>query len=566
MSASPDPATAIQIFAKSAARAAESARASVEIVREQASRQSASSSGYSEANKVLKYPETFGSESHDSDLLSWNEWQSTFRAWLFFAEGAFEDDFATVDSHLSTPLKLQEMTEPTRSHASKLYAILSSLLKHRPKAVLRQLQERNGFECWRQLHNIYAPRNQARSMAILSAIMSAPQFTMKDKTLREQVLALDRMALEYTKASGGPPGDDVLLGTLVRVLPQYKGDSKGKKGKDFKGGKKGDSADSRNKCLYCGKYGHWKRDCRSYQADVAAGKVCEIQASSSQSATTTVIGSSSQTASSAQSDASSVATTQVTSASGVQAKRIQQVSGLSAVHEFGTYVDRPVDVTIFDMSDGDVDIEHVCRSICMVTESNHTNKHVQHLQHSAAEFHELQDLVMSTEPGADLCLQYEALIFSSEEIARFVRHVHQVPKCVRAVSVAGEIEIVLDSGADCSVLPRSFAEVGHDAGGNGGEFEDAQGNLLAVAGVRVADIDIGNFTFRDKFMVSDVKVPLIALGKMYRAGWCVVPGNWLGAGITGLCLTNGKSWAPVWHRQQSLCTTCRIRAVSGLLP
>ena len=58
---------------------------------------------------------------------------------------------------------------------------------------------------------------------------------------------------------------------------------------------------------------------------------------------------------------------------------------------------------------------------------------------------------------------------------------------VRAVSVAGEIEIVLDSGADCSVLPRSFAEVGHDAGGNGGEFEDAQGNPLAVAGVRVAE-------------------------------------------------------------------------------
>ena len=149
----------------------------------------------------------------------------------------------------------------------------------------------------------------------------------------------------------------------------------------------------------------------------------------------------------------------------------------------------------------------------LVTESNHTNKQVQHLQHSAAEFHELQDLVMSTEPGADLCLQYEALIFSSEEIARFVRHVHQVPKCVRAVSVAGEIEIVLDSGADCSVLPRSFAEVGQDAGGNGGEFEDAQGNPLAVAGVRVADIDIGNFTFRDKFIVSDVKVPLIALGR-----------------------------------------------------
>ena len=187
MSASPtDPAAAIQILAESAARAAKSARASVESIREQATSQSASSSGHSEANKVLKYPEACGSESHDADLLSWNEWQATFRAWLFFAEGTFEDDFSTVDSHLRTPLKMHEMTEPTRNRASKLYAILSSLLKHRPKAVLRQLQERNGFECWRQLHNIYAARNQA-------------QFTTKDKTLTEQVLALQEMMFSWAR-------------------------------------------------------------------------------------------------------------------------------------------------------------------------------------------------------------------------------------------------------------------------------------------------------------------------------------------------------------------------------
>ena len=108
--------------------------------------------------------------------------------------------------------ELQEITDSSRSRASKLYAILSSLLKHRPKAVLRQLQERNGFECWRELHNIYAPIRGAAW-----AIMSTPQFTTKDKILRVQVLALDRMALEYTKALGG---DDVLLGTLVRILSQ----------------------------------------------------------------------------------------------------------------------------------------------------------------------------------------------------------------------------------------------------------------------------------------------------------------------------------------------------------
>ena len=42
----------------------------------------------------------------------------------------------------------------------------------------------------------------------------------KDKTLREQLAALERLAAEYERVAGKPVGDDLMLGTFFRCLPQ----------------------------------------------------------------------------------------------------------------------------------------------------------------------------------------------------------------------------------------------------------------------------------------------------------------------------------------------------------
>ena len=162
--------------------------------------------------------DSFGSENHDHDLVTWNDFSDTLKAWLFFVEPAFEANFKDVEK-ASTPLELSSVTDDTKGRSMKLYAILSSLLKHTPKAILRQQDDRNGFGVWRQLHAVYAPRTQARSMALLNAIMTLPP-CVKDKTLREQIQSLERMATEYLQMSGSAPGPDVLPGTLTRVLPQ----------------------------------------------------------------------------------------------------------------------------------------------------------------------------------------------------------------------------------------------------------------------------------------------------------------------------------------------------------
>ncbi|CAE7399020.1 unnamed protein product [Symbiodinium sp. CCMP2592] len=86
--------------------------------------------------------------------------------------------------------------------------------------LLRQVPNRNGYETWRQLVNIYAPRSKVRGLALLNAIMSFPPF-VKSKTTREQVDGLDRLAQEYERVSGVAVNPDILLGTLLRVLPAH---------------------------------------------------------------------------------------------------------------------------------------------------------------------------------------------------------------------------------------------------------------------------------------------------------------------------------------------------------
>ena len=178
-----------------------------------------SSSGFSDANKVLNRPDGFGSTSHESDLSAWQDWSHAFKNWLSFADSDYENFLEVVEKNLDTVIDVAKEPEHVQVKGRKLCAVLSSLLKNKPRTLLKQVENRNGWEVWRQLQNIYAPKTRARSLAVLNALTGAPSFT-KDKTLQEQVFALERISAEYTRVSGNAVGEDVMLGTLLRCLPQ----------------------------------------------------------------------------------------------------------------------------------------------------------------------------------------------------------------------------------------------------------------------------------------------------------------------------------------------------------
>ena len=499
---------------------------------------SSSSAGFSDANKVLSKPDPFGSTSHEADLSSFQDWVQTFRNWITFADGEYEKLLQVVEKNLDKPIDLTTESDEVKQRGTKLYAVLSSMLRHKPRTILKQVEGRNGYEVWRQLHNVYAPKTRARSLAILNALTGAPVFT-KDKTIQEQLFALERISNEYTRVSGRSVGDDVLLGTLLRCLPahirshiqlvmtegstynqvrQYilayetttttwspqkvhqalgvvaapqvhndsgpvpmeidmvqtkgKGKSKGKgkeKGKSGKGkgeqgksgkgktkdkgkgkgsGKKSSSVDAQS-CLYCHKPGHWKRDCRKLKADIAKGVVtCDAHG---------VVRAVEQAPDNASVAASSAAVSTVApshSASNAQPKRVArvqlqpQVFRLDAEDGSG-----PVDLTIYDISQGDAEMDIHVNMISSVDPSGLAG------QGQASDV--ATGLPRRRNDGSqgsgqvELEAMYAALDVCNEHAHEGLtaldarnQHVHSV----RALQKRSEatIDIILDSGADCS--------------------------------------------------------------------------------------------------------------------
>ncbi|CAE7244295.1 RE1 [Symbiodinium sp. CCMP2592] len=94
---------------------------------------------------------------------------------------------------------------------------------------------------------------------------------------------------------------------------------------------------------------------------------------------------------------------------------------------------------------------------------------------------------------------------------------------VRALASVNGEDIILDSGADISALPETYAQVGDPAPSSAQRFVDASGRLLQSKGIRIAEVRVGSIRFREKFLIGGVTCPLLSLGKLYKAGFYVIP-------------------------------------------
>lgn len=212
--ATPEALQMMQVAAQAAQAAAEAAAA----LKQFAERDGSDRQKFSEASKVVKMPEVFGTEDHEADARNWRDFLLNFKSWLFYADKTFESGLSNVESNPKNVVNLAAMNEESKTKAVQLYAILTGLLKGKPLRLLRQQDDRNGLEVYRQLCQLYTPQSKTRALSVLQAFMQFPVFT-KDKTLSEQILSLERLRSEYTRCSGQDLSDDLCLSVLVRCLP-----------------------------------------------------------------------------------------------------------------------------------------------------------------------------------------------------------------------------------------------------------------------------------------------------------------------------------------------------------
>ena len=293
-----------------------------------------------------------------------------------------------------------------------------------------------------------------------------------------------------------------------------KGKSKGKsKGKDTSKGKskgkndkgKGKSvgkdtskrvATQNDQCLHCGKYGHFKRDCWKLNGKPGASRVNQV---------------SDETQSVAGSAAPSTASTSLPSSA--SAVRLFSAMASPVIEELCSEDSdfELRDLTVYDTGGNINMVSHAGVSfddnLCMADRA-----YMERFVHFDISYSDDDDSwTVCNSPSFDL-LSSDVCISDEVDYIRAIGSTSPTP-----------VEVVLDSGADGSVLPLEYAHIGlHDETFHkDSAYVDAQGKPINVRGARIAEVQLGSVRFKERFIIAAVTSPLISMGRLLKDGWCL---------------------------------------------
>ena len=307
-----------------------------------------------------------------------------------------------------------------------------------------------------------------------------------------------------------------------RELGWGKGE-KGKKGKGQGGGKLHPDA-----CRICGKTGHWGNEC--WMKD----KVRNVQTSESTSSSTT---------SSTPSSSSSTTTSSVKRVFNLAENDDLNVVPLTTVYEM-------------EGDDSEVGSVSVSEWWCRMVQSY--DLFADEDQHEVIDYpvgeYEVFDMTMHDAYEADLEWVVDAQ----------VRGIRQPSSAVASSLVDGSYhQVVLDSGADLSVMPRAWLEAGIGVESTGGptvRMVDAQGGIMPNLGSRCVTLDLGQACVQEIFHASDVDTPLLSLGRLLKKGWSLSHLN----NMLHLCNVEEEVAIPVSFKKNSLVIDAQVFAVQGV--
>ena len=144
-----------------------------------------------------------------------------------------------------------------------------------------------------------------------------------------------------------------------------------------------------------------------------------------------------------------------------------------------------------------------------------------------------------------------------------VRGIRQPSRAASSLIDGSFHQVVLDSGADLSVMPRAWLEAGIGAKTSGGptvRMVDAQGGIMPNLGTRCVTVDLGQACVQEIFHASDVDTPLLSLGRLLKKGWSLAHGD----NMLRLCNDEEEVAIPVSFKKNSLVIDAQVFAVQGV--
>ena len=530
---------------------------------------------------LVQKPDVYKPTTRDQEIESWSDWKHGLKNYLSVVDAKYVEEMEVIESDPSRPSSISTMADDTKRRARELYSILVSFMRGRPAKLARAITDQNGYEVWRTLTMEMQPSSRQRQLALV-AQLSTVRFDPA-KSLSEQVTRYEEIIAEYERISSSKFSEDLKITTLVQAAPaalqvqlhmslnsettyaklreqllayersttrwqasstltlpttsttsqdtggpmdvdRVERDTKGKKGKDRKGkgdpkgkgGKKGGKNDAtakpkakpKGECWYCGKTGHFARDCRAKAKEGKGKGGGKVQQVTQEETPTPPPSSSSLPPSSASTFSTSTAATQ------------QQPRAV--------------------------------RRVRMVTPPGVPSCVV-------------YDISEDTAPAEDQDLDEDE--YYSVRAVRFEsgRGTAQGSHDPSDEEIAAQTQIILDTGADASMVPESLRELGAAVPSNvcPPRLCDAQGNAIPTHSLRQYEFWLRNakgnaYCIREVCVVGRVKVPLLAVGKLFRKGWSLVHKD------AGLSLEEpyGLHHTSVKFKNNSLAVAGEIRAIT----
>ena len=133
--------------------------------------------------KIISKPRSFGKEASN-----WSEWKWAFENYMACVEPRFVPELEAAAASPDS-LALDDMGNETQKRSYMLFAVLAGLLEAKSQQIAKNMQDRNGYELWRRLHQEFEPDLGARRLALLDVVTSAAELQVREADFSEGLLA-----------------------------------------------------------------------------------------------------------------------------------------------------------------------------------------------------------------------------------------------------------------------------------------------------------------------------------------------------------------------------------------